>query len=131
LGDVCDPDDDNDIAPDTTDNCPLTANSDQADFDRDGLGDVCDSDLDADKVLNSADSCSFTLLGAVVSPNGCSIAQLCPCDGPRNTTTLWKNHGEYVSCVTKNTNQFVNMGLIPQAEKGTLVSTAAQSQCGK
>ncbi|MBA2493129.1 MAG: cadherin-like domain-containing protein [Acidobacteria bacterium] len=41
-GDVCDTDDDNDGVPDTADNCPLTFNPDQADFDLDGIGDTCD-----------------------------------------------------------------------------------------
>jgi thrombospondin type 3 repeat protein len=131
LGDVCDSDDDNDGVIDGVDNCPLTANSGQADFDRDGRGDVCDGDLDADKVANSVDSCSFTPPGAVINPGGCSIAQLCPCEGPRSATTLWKNHGEYVSCVTKNANLFLHTGLVTQPEKGALVSSAAQSQCGK
>jgi CSLREA domain-containing protein len=38
-----DSDDDNDGVLDAGDNCPLTANPNQADFDRDGIGDVCDS----------------------------------------------------------------------------------------
>ena len=37
------PDDDNDGIPDGNDNCPSTANADQADGDRDGLGDACDN----------------------------------------------------------------------------------------
>ncbi len=41
--DCVDPDDDNDGVPDTADNCPLTSNPDQADFDLDGIGDTCDS----------------------------------------------------------------------------------------
>jgi len=41
--DCVDPDDDNDGVPDTADNCPLTSNPNQADFDLDGVGDVCDS----------------------------------------------------------------------------------------
>lgn len=40
--DCVDPDDDNDNVPDTRDNCPLVANPNQADFDRDGRGDACD-----------------------------------------------------------------------------------------
>jgi VCBS repeat-containing protein len=42
-GDVCDTDDDNDGVLDTADNCPLTFNPNQADFDLDGIGDTCDA----------------------------------------------------------------------------------------
>lgn len=40
--DCVDANDDNDGVLDTEDNCPLTFNPDQADFDEDGIGDVCD-----------------------------------------------------------------------------------------
>jgi hypothetical protein len=40
---------DNDGVPDSLDNCPLVANTNQADSDHDGVGDVCDpDDLDRD-----------------------------------------------------------------------------------
>lgn len=42
LGDPADLDDDNDGVEDSADNCPFTANSDQADKDGDGTGDACD-----------------------------------------------------------------------------------------
>jgi len=42
---------------DGSDNCPYSANADQADLDKDGTGDVCDTDLDGDGVLNSTDNC--------------------------------------------------------------------------
>jgi len=42
MADCVDPDDDNDGAADAEDNCSLTFNPDQADFDLDGIGDTCD-----------------------------------------------------------------------------------------
>ena len=54
LGDVVDPDDDNDGHLDGADNCHFTPNADQADTDGDGSGDACDplnnTDIDADSV---------------------------------------------------------------------------------
>ena len=132
AGDACDPDDDNDGVADGADNCPLTANSDQADWDGDGYGDACDADADGDGVANGDDVCEFTLLGMVVDPaSGCSIFQLCPCDGPRGTNQPWKNHGKYVSCVAHTANSFLDLGLITGEEHGEIVSAAAKSECGK
>jgi hypothetical protein len=42
MADCVDLDDDNDGAADETDNCPLIANTNQADLDADGIGDRCD-----------------------------------------------------------------------------------------
>lgn len=50
-------DSDDDHAIDAADNCPVAANTDQADGDRDGLGDACDTDRDGDGRLNTADGC--------------------------------------------------------------------------
>ena len=47
---------DADGVPDGSDNCPTTANPDQANLDADGLGDVCDADLDGDGVPNGQDA---------------------------------------------------------------------------
>ena len=55
IGNNADPDDDNDGAPDVTDNCPLLANPDQANHDADGLGDRCDTDDDNDGVADDGD----------------------------------------------------------------------------
>lgn len=142
VGDSCDPDDDNDDVCDASgggpgcvggpDNCPTTSNPAPNDSDVDGDGDTCDSDVDGDGVPNPGDICAATPAGAVVDPsNGCSIAQLCPCAAQRGTTTPWKNHGAYVSCVAHAANGFAAAGLITQSEKAETVSSAAQSACGK
>jgi len=125
AGDACDPDDDNDGVLDADDNCPLDANPDQGDSDGDGAGNACDPDDDNDGVLDATDQCLSTAAGATVNPDGCSIADLCPCAND------WKNHGAYVSCVAHTAEDFVAAGLITDAEKDALVAEAAQSNCGK
>lgn len=89
-------------------------------------------DSDGDGVYNDADLCVLTPPGMPVNPqNGCSIAQLCPCEGPRGSDEAWRNHGKYVSCVAHATNQFEKNGLITEKEKDALTSAAGQSSCGK
>jgi hypothetical protein len=48
---------DNDLIPSQTDNCPSIANSDQADSDHDGRGDACEDDNDGDGVKDDRDNC--------------------------------------------------------------------------
>ncbi|MDO8615359.1 MAG: thrombospondin type 3 repeat-containing protein [Dehalococcoidia bacterium] len=59
-----------------SDNCPVTSNPSQANFDGDGLGDACDPDVDGDSVANASDLCPFTPLGQTVDINGCSAIQV-------------------------------------------------------
>jgi len=132
IGDACnDADDaDGDDWSDTLDNCPNNANGDQADLDGDLIGDACDPDVDGDGVDNGADNCAATPLGELSDFSGCSIAQLCPCEGPQGTTSSWKNHGKHVSCVAHAANDFRDSGLITGDERDDIVSEAAQSSCG-
>jgi len=51
---------DSDGIADATDNCPNTANTDQADNDQNGVGDLCDPDIDGDGIANEADNCPNT-----------------------------------------------------------------------
>ena len=132
LGNACDSDLDGDGVANGADNCPIVANSGQTDYDGDGLGDACDGDADGDGVANGTDECAATPIGTVTDPaHGCSIAQLCPCEGPRGTVLPWRNHGKYVSCVAHAAGDFESQGLISQTKKNALVSAAGQSSCGQ
>jgi len=82
-------------------------------------------DSDHDGVWDYLDQCPNTPPGAVVDTNGCSIAQLCPCNGP------WKNHGEYVKAVESVAKRFVQEGRITEQQRAAIVKQAANSDCGK
>jgi len=81
-------------------------------------------DADGDGVPNDRDQCPATPSGTVVNAQGCSIAQLCPCDGN------WQNHGEYVRCVIEHAWDFYRAGLIDGAKRKAIVAAAARSDCG-
>ena len=54
-------DTDSDGVPDSSDNCPLVSNTDQANYDNDSQGDVCDSDDDNDGIpdIQENSGCQF------------------------------------------------------------------------
>ncbi len=83
------------------------------------------NDCDNDGVPNNLDQCPNTPEGEVVNVHGCSIAQLCPCD------QTWRNHNEYVQCVTSTAQDFVNAGLITASRKEQIVDAARHSTCGR
>jgi hypothetical protein len=81
-------------------------------------------DSDDDGLFDDEDACPATEAGGLIDGDGCSIADLCPCDG-------WANHGGYVSCVAAAASDFRDAGLISGAERGSIVSSAAKSSCSK
>jgi hypothetical protein len=89
-----------------------------------------DTDADGDGAPDALDQCADTPAGGLINASGCTIDQLVPCEGP-STGGTWKNHGQYVSAVAHVSNTFKKEGLISGREKGQIVSTAAQSECGK
>jgi hypothetical protein len=97
-----------------------------ADSDVDGVADDSDqcaaSDLSATVVIETCDSGVANDLFAT----GCSIADLiAPCaDAP-------KNHGKYVSCVSRTLNVLKKSGAITGREKAAIQRCAAKSSIGK
>jgi len=88
-------------------------------------GQILALDTDGDGTPEYLDQCPNTPAVAIVNSHGCSIDQLCPCDGP------WRSHGEYVTCVARTAAQFQRDGLISESEKRTIVNEAIRSGCGK
>ena len=139
-------DQDGDGVADNLDNCPTTANADQADGDGDGLGDVCDAcpndagnDADGDGVCGDVDDCPNSNLSPTVIiagcnsgvpntlfANGCTISDLIA-----HCASGASNHGQFVSCVAELTNSLKAQGVITGKQKGAIQSCAGKSSIGK
>jgi hypothetical protein len=111
------PDADADGVPDGQDNCPAVANPDQADADGDGVGDACDL-------------CPDTWAGSVITSDGCSIEQLCPCAGPA-TDAEWQSPDQYLRCVAGATRTLRRAGRLSRAQSLGILREAAHSGCGR
>lgn len=75
-----DPDDDNDLIPDSLDNCPSVSNADQLDTDGDKTGDACDPDMDDDSVLNGVDNCPLIANTDQLNTDGDGMGDACDPD---------------------------------------------------
>ena len=82
-------------------------------------------DSDGDGVANGIDLCPATPTGSLVGIVGCNGQQLidyrCASDG-------LKNHGQFVSCVSKAANEAEELGLIEKEGKGKIVSQMAKKK---
>lgn len=122
---------DADNTPNADDNCPMIPNPGQTDFDGDGAGDACDPDSDGDGVADEVDACPMTSPTIALDPDtGCSIDQLCPCEGPMGSGLPWRNHNEYVRCVSDWTRDFESRGILTRDEGRDIVRDARDSSCG-
>jgi hypothetical protein len=87
INDTSARDADADAVPDTEDNCPFAANTDQADYDDNGMGDACDdgpfADADHDGIFNAEDNCpSHPGQSPLLCSTGCSAVMIAvPKDG--------------------------------------------------
>jgi hypothetical protein len=82
-------------------------------------------DTDHDGVPDYRDACADTPIASIVDAHGCSIQQLCQCDGP------WKNHGEYLNKLRTVAANFLSQKLITETESRGIMANAAKSNCGK
>jgi hypothetical protein len=93
-----------------------------------GSAGLC-GDQDGDGVLDAGDACLPTPLGEVVNAEGCSLDEFVPCIH-HAAGEKWKNHGAYVCSVARAAGDFLELGPITEAERDSIVSAAAQSNCG-
>jgi hypothetical protein len=80
------PDGDNDVVPDSVDNCPAVPNPAQTDTDGDGAGDACDADDDNDGVDDGGDC--RPLDGSVWELPGEAVALMLSRSAPGQITAI-------------------------------------------
>ena len=78
-------------------------------------------DCDHDGVPDTHDQCASTPLGALVNADGCTIAQLCPCE--------MASHKEYLVCVREHARAFQRAGLINNVRRRQLIENARAANC--
>ncbi|HEX2060622.1 MAG TPA: PA domain-containing protein [Thermoanaerobaculia bacterium] len=126
------PDADVDLVEDGDDNCPNTANPDQANYDGDAQGDACDADDDNDGVPDANDANPHSNMQPTVTFGACD-SQAPNAVFPNGETMMdriaaisAKNHGDFVSQVMAIANEAKDLGLITGAEHGAIASCAAK-----
>ena len=114
------------------DNCPETVNSDQADYDEDGIGDECDLDVDGDGIENNVDPIPLSNIEATVTLGECSsVLNQTTANGYTMGDELalveaqeYKNKGQYKKAIAHLMESWIEQGLITAEEKDDLVACA-------
>jgi len=118
-----------------------------------GLDDDCDSQADEELIAPLAEDQDGVCAGALklcggsagwVEPDISRIPGYLPYEVPGNSVdencdltvlcdpqATWKNHGAFVSCVSKEAEKLLSQGLITESEKDSMVSAAAKTKIGK
>ena len=92
-------------------------------------GDDTAGDSDEDGICDDLDVCEDTESGATTNDEGCSGPQVVETSCPTGST--YRNHGDYVSCVSASSKDAVKAGLLTSAERAAIVSEAARSDIGR
>ena len=93
-------------------------------FNRGGPPTLLINDVDGDGVEDHFDQCSDTPPITAVNEFGCSLEQLCPCDG------AWVNRHEYLRCVKRTVRDFLDADRITKEEAKLFLNQASRSDCG-
>ena len=113
---------------DSADNCPNTANGDQANYDGDSQGDACDADDDNDGVLDVNDANPFSNIQPTVTVGSCNsgVPNVVFPNGEtlmdRILAIVASNPGDFSSQLSAITNEAKALGLITGAQKGAIQS---------
>ena len=87
------------------------------------------TDADGDGVDDAFDLCPGSDAGVPTDADGCSVAQLCPCQGRGGED--WRNHGHYLVCVIRGALRVGKHNRLAPGELRGLVPSAAKSACGR
>eukprot|EP00898_Chlorokybus_atmophyticus_P004925 jgi/Chlat1/5433/Chrsp36S05437 len=87
------------------------------------------NDNDSDGVPTSSDQCPKTPVGEVVDATGCSVTQLCPCFGPKGSSSPWLNTAAYICCVKSAIVDFVVAGVFNATDAKEYRAFAEELQC--
>jgi hypothetical protein len=70
------------------------------------------------------------LLAGVTLASSSAVGTACPCSGPA-VGGIWRNHGQYVSCVTQAARQRARAAELTVGDARAIIRDGARSACGR